>query len=162
MYNVILIPTLVASSTVHSDNLDPELSYEIGISGASSLADILRVGMSLLCFFPLLLILKKCTNYAEESAHYACMPRQKSLLPLETVSGSFGCSFTHFSGFSLQFSPTASAFPARRVSHDFTLSLKVRGPRQAFSIMKRLVRRVLGWAPGNPLARFWTCQQYYY
>ena len=36
-----LIPTLVASSTVHSDNLDPELSYEIGISGASSLADIL-------------------------------------------------------------------------------------------------------------------------
>ena len=51
MCNVQLIPTLVASSTVHSDNLDPELSYEIGISGASSLADILRVGMSLLCFF---------------------------------------------------------------------------------------------------------------
>ena len=43
MCNVQLIPTLVASSTVHSDNLDPELSYEIGISGASSLADILRV-----------------------------------------------------------------------------------------------------------------------
>ena len=62
MCNVQLIPTLVASPTVHSDNLDPELSYEIGISGASSLADILRVGMSLLCFFPLLLILKKCTN----------------------------------------------------------------------------------------------------
>ena len=102
MCNVQLIPTLVASSTVHSDNLDPELSYEIGISGASSLADILRVGMSLLCFFPLLLILKKCTNYAEESAHYACMPRQKKgLLPLETVSGSFGCSFTHFSGFTV-------------------------------------------------------------
>ena len=57
--------------------------------------------MSLLCFFSLLLyfqaILKKCTNYPEEIAHYACMPRQKSL-PLETVSGSFGCSFTLFSG----------------------------------------------------------------
>ena len=52
MCNVQLIPTLGASSTVHSDNLDPELSYEIGISGASSLADILRVEMSLLCFFP--------------------------------------------------------------------------------------------------------------
>ena len=101
MCNVQLIPTLVASSTVHSDNLDPKLSYEIGISGASSLADILRVGMSLLCFFPLLLILKKCTDYAEESAHYACMSRQKSLLPLETVRGSFGCSFTCFSGFTV-------------------------------------------------------------
>ena len=101
MCNVQLIPTLVASSSVHSDNLDPELSYEIGISGASSLADILRVGMSLLCFFPLLLTLKKYTNYAEESAHYACMPQQKSLLPLEAVSGSFRCSFTRFSGFTV-------------------------------------------------------------
>ena len=63
---------------------------------------------------------------------------------------------------SLQFCPTASAFPARRVSHDFTLSLKVKGPMQACSIMKRLIRRVLGRAPGNPLAHFWNRQQYYY
>ena len=48
-----------------------------------------------------------------------------------------------------------SVFPTRRVSHDFTLSLKVRGPRQACSIMKRLVHRVLGRAPGNPLARLY-------
>ena len=83
MCNVQLIPTLVASSTVHSDNLDPELSYEIGISGASSLADILRVGMSLLCFFPLLLILKKCTNYA-------CMPRQKKFTTVGDGEGWIG------------------------------------------------------------------------
>ena len=49
MFNVQLIPTLVASSTVHSDNLEPgfKLSYEIGVSGASSLADILRVQQTL-------------------------------------------------------------------------------------------------------------------
>ena len=156
MCNVQLIPTLVASFTVHSDNLDPELSYEIGISGASSLADILRVGMSLLCFFPLLLILKKCTNYAEESAHYACMPRQKKFSTVgdgERLIRVLFCSLLRF--YSLQFCPMASAFPARRFSHDFTLPLKVRGPRQACSIMKRLVRRVLGLAPGNPLARLY-------
>ena len=156
MCNVQLIPTLVASSTVHSDNLDPELSYEIGISGASSLADILRVEMSLLCFFPLLLILKKCTNYAEESAHYACMPRQKKFTTVGDSEWLIRVLFYTLLGFhSVQFCPTASAFPARRVSHDFTLSLKVRGPRQACSIMKRLVRRVLGRAPGNPLVRLY-------
>ena len=149
MCNVQLIPTLVAISTVHSDNLDPELSYEIGISGASTLADILRVGMSLLCFFPLLLILKKCTNYAEESAHYACMPQQKKF----TVGDGERLIWVLF---------YMSVFPARRVSHDFMLSLKVRGPRQACSIMKRLERQVLGRAPGNPLACFWSCRQYYY
>ena len=42
-------------------------------------------------------ILKKCTNYAEENAYYARMPRQKSL-QLEMVSGLFGCYFTRFSG----------------------------------------------------------------
>ena len=49
MSNIQLMPTLVASSTVHSDNLEPgtKLSYEIGVSGASSLADILRVNQSL-------------------------------------------------------------------------------------------------------------------
>ena len=137
MCNVQLIPTLVASSTVHSVNLDPELSYEIGISGASSLADILRVGMSLLCFFPLLLILKKCTNYAEESAHYACMPQRKKFTTVGDGDRLIRVLFCTLLGFhSLQFCPTASAFPARRVSHDFTLSLKVRGPKQACSIMK--------------------------
>ena len=58
--------------------------------------------------------------------------------------------------------PTASAFPARRVSRDLTLSREIRRPRQACSTMKRLEHRVLGWAPGNPLARFWSCRQYYY
>ena len=58
--------------------------------------------------------------------------------------------------------PTASAFLTRRVSHDLTLSCKIRRPRQACSTMKRLKHRVLGWAPGNPLARFWSCRQYYY
>ena len=137
MCNVQLIPTLVASSTVHSDNLDPELSYEIGISGAASLADILRVGMSLLCFFPLLLILKKCTKYAEESAHYACMPRQKKFTTVGDSERLIRVLFYTLLGFhSLQFCPTAFAFPTRRVSHDFMLSLKARGPRQPCSIMK--------------------------
>ena len=141
MCNVQLIPTLVASSTVHSHNLDPELSYGIGISGASSLADILRVGMSLLCFFPLLLILKKHTNYAEESAHYACMPRQKKFTTIGDGERLIRVLCYSLLGFhSLQFCPTASAFPARRFSHDFTLSLKVRGPRQPCSIMKQCVR----------------------
>ena len=161
MCNVQLIPTLVASSTVHSDNLDPKLSYEIRISGASSLADIPRVGMSLLFFFPLLLILKKRTNYAEESAHYAyaCIPWQKKFTTVGDIERLVRMLFYTLLGFhSLQFCPTASAFPARRVSHDFTLSLKVRGPRQACSIMKRLVRRFLGRASGNPLARLYqTC-----
>ena len=40
-------------------------------------------------FFPL----SKCTDYAEESAHYARMLRQKSLL-LEMVSGSFGTDYS--------------------------------------------------------------------
>ena len=37
------------SSTIHGANLEPgfKLSYEIGVSGASSLADILRVKQSL-------------------------------------------------------------------------------------------------------------------
>ena len=58
---------------------------------------------------------------------------------------------------SLQFSvncPKAPALPAKRDSHDFVLSCKVRRPRQACSIMKRLERRLLGRAPGNSLARF--------
>ena len=94
-------------------------------------------------FFPLLLILKKCTNYAEESAHYACMPRQKRFTTVGDGEWLIRVLFYMLLGFhSLQFCPTASAFPARRVSHDFTLSLKVRGPRQACSIMNRLVRRV--------------------
>ena len=122
-------------------------------------ADILRVGMSLLCFFPLLLILKKCTNYAEESAHYACMPQQRKFTTIRDGERPIRVLFYTLLGFhSLQFCPMASAFPARRVSHDFALSLKVRGPRQACSIMKRLVLRVLGRAPGNPLAHLYqTC-----
>ena len=58
---------------------------------------------------------------------------------------------------SLQFSvdcPMAAALPARRVSRDLTLSLKVKGPTQACSIMKRIERRVLGRAPGNVT---WEC-----
>ena len=65
---------------------------------------------------------------------------------------------------SLQFSvnyPTASVLPARRVSRDLTLSREIRRSRQACSIMKRLECRVLGRAPGNPLACFWSCRQYY-
>ena len=58
--------------------------------------------------------------------------------------------------------PHGSCAPARRVSRDLTLSHKVRRPRQACWIMKRLKRRVLGRAPGNPLAHFWSCRQYYY
>ena len=66
---------------------------------------------------------------------------------------------------SLQFSvdcPTVPALPAWRVSRDLTLSHEVRRPRQACWIMKRLECRVLGRAPGNPLAHFWSCRQYYY
>ena len=66
---------------------------------------------------------------------------------------------------SLQFNvdcPMAPALPARRVNCDLTLSCEVRRPRKACSIMKRLERRVLGQTPGNPLARLWSCRQYYY
>ena len=87
--------------------------------------------------FSLLLILKKCTNYAEKSAHYACMSRQKKFTTVGDGERLIRVLFYTLLGFySLQFCPMASAFPARRVSHDFTLSLKVRGPRQACSIIK--------------------------
>ena len=49
MSNIQLMPISVASYTVHSADLEPgsELNYEIGVSGASSLVDILRVKQSL-------------------------------------------------------------------------------------------------------------------
>ena len=52
MSNIQLVPISVASSTVHSANLGPgfKLSLEwneIGVSGASALADALRVNQSL-------------------------------------------------------------------------------------------------------------------
>ena len=105
MCNVQLIPTLGASSTVHSDNLDPELSYEIGISGASSLADILRVEMSPIMLFSLLLCFKQFSRNVPIMLKNVPIMRvchgKKGLLPLETVSGSFRCSFTCFSGFTV-------------------------------------------------------------
>ena len=65
---------------------------------------------SIMLFFPLIMLLsnsQKTTNYAEESAHYARMPRQKRL-PLETVSDSFWCSFTRFLGLTV-FSSVSTA-----------------------------------------------------
>ena len=95
--------------------------------------------------------------------NYAHMQRQKFFLPLQTVSGFIWVLYYMLLGIdSLQFCPTAPALPARRVSHNLTLLCEVRRPRQRCSIMKRFERRVLGWAPGNPLAHFWSCQQYYY
>ena len=92
------------------------------------------------------------------------MLRQKSL-PLETVSGSFGCSFTRFSCLtvvsSVSTAPRLLRFPQEALATNLHFSHKIRRPRQACSIMKRLERRVLGRAPGNPLARFWSCRQYY-
>jgi len=44
---------------------------------------------------------------------------------------------------SLQFCPTAPVLPTRRVSHELTLSRKVRRPKQACSIVKRLERGLL-------------------
>ena len=92
------------------------------------------------------------------------MLRQKSL-PLETVSGSFGCSFTRFSCLtvvsSVSTAPRLLRFPQEALATNLHFSHKIRRPRQACSIMKRLERRVLSQAPGNPLARFWSCRQYY-
>ena len=91
----------------------------------------------LLCFQA---ILKKFTNYGEESAHYACILWHKKVLPLETVSG-----LTLFSSVSTV--PRLLHLPARRDSRDLVLLCEVRKPRQACSIKKRLKHRFLGRAP---------------
>ena len=135
--------------------------YMIGVSGYY-FCNNTSVGMSLLCFFSLLLSNSQEMCQLCRRKCPLCPCATEKSLPLETVSGSARSGdFLHASRVfdSSVDCPTAPALPAMRVSRDLTLSREIKRPRQVCSIMKQLERRVLGWAPGNPLTRFWS---YYY
>ena len=128
-----------------------------------------NLGMSLLCFFP-----SYYNAFKEFSRNVPIMLKKVPIMPV-----CHGKKVYHWRWWAARLGailhtsrvwqssvqcrlPHGSCAPARRVSRDLTLSHKVRRPRQACWIMKRLECRVLGRAPGNPLAHFWSCQQYYY
>ena len=118
--------------------------------------------MSLLCFFPSYYAFKKFSRIYQlwwRKCHYACILRHKKFYRWRQ----WACYFTRFLGLTVFSSvltvPWLLRLPARRDSHDLALLCEVRKPGQTCSIMKTSISWLGSW---SPLARFWSCRQYYY